>query len=102
MDGLKRLKRPPHAVTVEQPRLRTAAKASKALPVEIISGGKEKRGTLAGAASAVTAVERVSKRRCDRLLKRGRRQGCQIFLDTKYQNGGKYTLLLLNDQIAKI
>jgi hypothetical protein len=27
-------------------------------------------------------------------------QGCQIFLDTIYQNGGKYTKLPLNYQMA--
>jgi hypothetical protein len=30
----------------------------------------------------------------------GREQGCQIFLDTIYQNGEKYTKLPLNYQMA--
>jgi hypothetical protein len=33
--------------------------------------------------------------------KRGQKQGCQIFLDTIYQNGGKHTKLPPNFQIAK-
>jgi hypothetical protein len=31
-----------------------------------------------------------------------RRQGCQIFVNELYQNGGKYTKLPLNDPMAKI